>query len=163
MIKKRKNSRCPVLILGIGNILLRDEGIGPKVIYALEKTPLPKGVELVDGGTAGADLIDILADRQKVIIVDAVDAPVEPATILKLSRKDLITPQQGLSVHEIGLTETLIMTRQLNCEPKEVVIFGVKPVSIEYGTELSPKVKSLVPRLVELCLDQAQMSLTPGQ
>ena len=71
MKKKRPIS---TLILGIGNILLSDEGVGVRVIEHLKEHPLPKTVELVDGGTAGADLIDTLSDRQHVIIIDAANA-----------------------------------------------------------------------------------------
>ena len=87
------NERRPILILGIGNILLRDEGVGVRVIETLQKQKLPDTIDLVDGGTSGADLIDILADRRKVIIVDAVDAGISPVpsfvskrTILKKFR-----------------------------------------------------------------------------
>ena len=73
----------PVLVLGIGNILLRDEGVGVRVIEALGSHKLPAGVERADGGTAGADLVDLLADRRKVIVVDAIEGawPPEPSCV----------------------------------------------------------------------------------
>jgi len=77
------HTRTPILVLGIGNILLRDEGIGVRVIEALGQQQLPAQVELVDGGTAGADLLDILSDRQVVIIVDAAVFDAPPGTLLK--------------------------------------------------------------------------------
>ena len=66
--------RCPILVLGIGNILLCDEGVGVRVIEALQTMELPATVEVFDGATAGVDLLDVLADRRKVIVIDAVQA-----------------------------------------------------------------------------------------
>jgi hydrogenase maturation protease len=146
-------NRRPVLILGIGNILLRDEGVGVRVIEQMQKIPLPDNVELIDGGTAGADLLDVLADRCKVIVIDAVEADCEPGTVLRFSADDLTKPDGvGMSLHELGLGEALTMTRQLGCEPKEVVVFGIKPRDISCGLELSEEISASVPKVVELVL-----------
>ena len=145
------DSRAPILVLGIGNILLRDEGVGVRVIEAMQGMDLPPGVELVDGGTAGADLLDIIADRCKVIVIDAMDADLEPGTILRLGIDDLANPvDPGLSLHEIGLLETLAMTRHLGCAPGEVVVFGVKPAEVRPGDTLTPTMTAAVPRIVAL-------------
>ena len=85
-----ERSRRPILVLGIGNILLRDEGVGVRVIERMLKMRLPDNVELVDGGTAGADLLDVLAERKKVIVIDAVQADCEPGTVLKFTADDLV-------------------------------------------------------------------------
>ena len=147
------NNRRPILILGIGNILLRDEGVGVRVIERMQKIPLPDNVELVDGGTAGADLLDVLADRRKVIIIDAVQADCEPGTVLRFTADDLVRPDGvGMSLHELGLGEALIMTKQLGCEPKEVVVFGIKPRDISCGLELSEQISASLPKVVELVL-----------
>jgi len=146
-------SRCPVLVLGVGNILLRDEGIGVRVIEQMQKMRLPDDVELVDGGTAGADLLDLLAERRKIIVIDAVQADCEPGTVLRFTTDDLVQPDgTGMSLHELGLGEALTMTRQLGCEPKDVVVFGIKPKNIECGLELSEEVAASVPRVVKLVL-----------
>ena len=115
-------NRRPILVLGIGNILLRDEGVGVRVIEQMQKLRLPDDVELVDGGTAGADLLDVLAERRKVIVIDAVQADCEPGTVLRFTADDLVRPDRvGMSLHELGLGEALAMTRQLGCVPEEVV------------------------------------------
>ena len=67
-------NRWPIVVLGIGNILLRDEGVGVRVAEQMLSINLPREVEVVDGGTAGADLLDVICNRRKVIIIDAVDA-----------------------------------------------------------------------------------------
>lgn len=146
-------NRCPILVLGIGNILLRDEGVGVRVIERMQQIPLPEDVELVDGGTAGADLLDVLADRRKVIVIDAVEADCEPGTVLRFSADDLTEPDGvGMSLHELGLGQALKMTKQLGSEPKEVVVFGIKPKDISCGLELSEEIAASVPKVVELVL-----------
>ena len=146
-------SRCPILVLGIGNILLRDEGVGVRVIEQMQKMHLPDDVELVDGGTAGADLLDVLAERQKVIVIDAVQADCDPGTVLRFAADELVQPDGvGMSLHELGLGEALTMTRQLGCAPKDVVVFGIKPKDTGSGLELSEEVEASVPKVVELIL-----------
>lgn len=146
-------SRRPVLVLGIGNILLRDEGVGVRVIEQMQKMHLPDDVELVDGGTAGADLLDVLAERQKVVVIDAVQADCEPGTVLRFTANDLVRPDGvGMSLHELGLGEALTMTRYLGCEPKDVVVFGIKPKDIGCGLELTEEIAASVPKVVELVL-----------
>ena len=146
-------NRCPILVLGIGNILLRDEGVGVRVIEQMQKMHLPDDVELVDGGTAGADLLDVLAERRKVIVIDAVQADCEPGTVLRFTADELVRPDGvGMSLHELGLGEALIMTRQLECAPEDVVVFGIKPKDTGCGLELSEEIAALVPKVIELVL-----------
>ncbi len=147
--------RRPILVLGIGNILLRDEGVGVRVIERMQGMPLPDDVELVDGGTAGADLLDVLAERRKVIVIDAVQAEAEPGTVLRFTADELVQPEGvGMSLHELGLGEALTMTRQLGCAPKDVVVFGIKPKNTGSGLELSEEVEASVPKVVELILPE---------
>jgi hydrogenase maturation protease len=148
-----EGNRRPVLVLGIGNILLRDEGVGVRVIEQMQKIPLPDDVELIDGGTAGADLLDVLAERRKVIVIDAIQADCEPGTVLRFTADELTQPDGvGMSLHELGLGGALAMTKQLGCEPKEVVVFGIKPRDISCGLELSKEITASLPKVVELVL-----------
>lgn len=145
-----------VLILGIGNILLRDEGIGVRVIEALQGEALPDDVEAVDGGTSGADLIDTIADRPKVIVIDAVGGDKPPGTIYRMRPEDLMGGPPAMSLHELGLLEMLQMAGQMGCAPNEVVIFGVRPSSIEPGVELTETIKATIPRIIALVMDEAK-------
>lgn len=132
----------PILVLGIGNILLRDEGVGVQVVNALRQQQLPNHVELIDGGTAGADLLDILSDRQIVIIIDAIVFDAPPGTLLKFSSKDLLSSQQtALSLHDLDIVQTLAMTHLLKCPPRKVTFFGIVPETIEPGLELSQTIQ----------------------
>jgi len=148
-----KNLRAKTLILGVGNILLRDEGIGVRVIEYLQQQTLPEGVELIDGGTAGADLIDVLADRETVIVVDAVRSDKPAGTLLRFSPDDLALQQDNpLSLHDLDIPQTLAMTKMMNCAPKNVICFGVVPGSIAPGMELSETLADLVPQISQIIL-----------
>jgi hydrogenase maturation protease len=106
----------PYLVLGIGNLLLKDEGVGVHVVRAIEARvaagdlALPEGVEVCDGGTLGMDLLDLIEDRRKVIVVDAVEADAAPATVLCFTAEDLARREAvDLSLHQLGLFEMLAM------------------------------------------------------
>ncbi len=152
---KETSTRASILVLGIGNILLRDEGVGVRVVQAMENLPLPDDVELLDGGTAGADLLDAISDRRKVIVIDALDADVPPGTILRMKPEDLAADDSGgISLHEFGIAETLRMAGHLNCSPSEVAIIAVRPKDIEPGLDLSPEMQQWLPRIVERVLSE---------
>jgi len=150
------NSR--LLILGIGNLLLRDEGVGVHAIQALAtKSELPLDVDLIDGGTAGLDLIDCLADRQKVVVIDAIDAGVAPGTILKLQVPDLIDDDSlVLSAHETGFLAAMKATRLLGCPPTDVTVFGVQTADMSSGLELSAPVAAQMPQLLAIVLEECR-------
>ena len=147
----------PILVLGIGNILLRDEGVGVRVVEAMERTDLPPDVELFDGAPAGLDLLDVLACRRKVIVIDAIGGDSKPGTVLRLSPEDLVARKGcGMSLHEIGLLETLTAAKQLGVAPQELVVIGVKPRDVSCGLALSPETARLVPEIVELVLAELE-------
>ena len=145
------------LVLGIGNILMRDEGVGVRVIEAMRDLPMPADVELLDGGTSGVDLVDEVADRTKVIVIDAVKTDGKPGTTFRFGPADLIRDtERALSLHEFGLLETLMAAEHLGCAPKEVVIFGIQPKEVSVGLELSAEVAEALPKVIELVLAEAE-------
>ena len=147
--------RTKKLILGIGNILLQDEGIGVRVIEYLQNKPLPEDVELVDGGTAGADLIDILADREIVVIVDAVEFDAPVGTILRMTPDDWLRRQKDvLSLHDLDISQTMAMTGMLGCAPRKVVCFGIVPKAIQPEMSLSQELSVLVPVIADCILTE---------
>jgi len=155
MIECIHEIRCPVLVLGIGNILLRDEGFGPHVIKVLETVELPEYVELLDGGTAGADLLDFVCDRRKIIVIDAIEGNFEPGTVVRLNIDDLEPmPELSVSLHELGISQTLTMARQLCCGPEQVVIIGVQPKELRCGLGLSRDIASAIPKVLEAVLNE---------
>ena len=144
---------APTLILGIGNILLRDEGIGVRVVEVMQGLSLPEGVEAVDGGTSGADLVELLADRRKVIVLDAIEAEHPPGTVVRMTMQDIL-PKEGdsISLHQFGLADSLIMARQMGVLTDDVVIIGIQPKEIRPGLELTAEVAAMIPRVIEIVL-----------
>ncbi len=140
----------PILVLGLGNILLRDEGVGVRVVEALEAAGVPDTVELCDGGTFSFDLLDVLANRRRVIVVDAVNGPFAPGTVVRLTPDELADASgDKLSVHDFGLIDTLTAAARLGVSPQEVVIVGVQPWEVAWGVEMTGAMRQLVPAIVD--------------
>ncbi len=142
----------PRLILGVGNLLLRDEGVGVHVISALRDRALPDDVELCDGGTASFDLLDTLAGRRQVIIIDAVRTGSEPGTIFRFTPEDISASREQItSLHQVGLLEILnVVEHLLDSAPEEVIVLGIEAKEIDWGLELSAEVEAAVPKVIEL-------------
>jgi hydrogenase maturation protease len=145
--------RPSTLVLGVGNILLSDEGVGVHAIEAMKDQDLPPDVEVLDGGTASLELLNILADRDKVIIIDAVVGGGEPGTIYRFTPDDIKYHSVTFtSLHQISLLETLTDAKYLGIAPKAVIILGVEPKEIDLGLEMTPEVSAVIPRVVELVM-----------
>lgn len=145
-----------VLIVGIGNLLLSDEGVGVHAVRHLALRPLPEGVEALDGGTSGADLVDHVAGRDKVVVIDAAAGDGPPGTVYRCEARDLIEEGGSLSLHEFGLADSLHMAEKLGCAPKRVIVLGVQPATLEPGLELSPEVAAVLPGILKLALAEAE-------
>ena len=140
------NGRKPkVLVVGLGNILLGDEGAGVHTVRRIiETSRLPPGVEVMDGGTAGYALIDRFGGFDRLVIIDAVRGGGPPGRIYRLGTEDLAgRDYAGLSGHQIGLPEVFALAERLG-ELPETTIFGIEPGRIDYGTGLSPEVEEAV-------------------
>ena len=145
-----------ILIIGIGNLLCRDEGIGVHVIERMKALELPGHVELLDIGTSTMDLISYLEGVKKLVVIDAMKAGGIPGTIYRCRPEDLLPVEDGpVSLHEIGLIETLDMVKKKGLE-METVIFGVEPKVIDWGMELSEEVKSRIPAIIETVMKESR-------
>ena len=127
-------------VLGMGNVLLRDEGIGCHVVHALEEIPLPD-VEIIDGGTC-AGIIPPLEATDKLIIVDAVKGGGMPGQIYRFHLEDIaLEPKPFLSLHDMSLVDDL-MSMQPWHNISEAVIIGIEPREIDWGLGLSPELQA---------------------
>lgn len=140
-----------ILVLGVGNILLSDEGIGVRVIEALEQRyVLPEDVEVLDGGTAGMELLEAMANRRHLIIVDAVvSRKSEPGALLVLRDDEVpVLFNNKISPHQLGLSDVLSALRFTGEFPEKITLVGVTPLSLEPHIGLTPVVQeSLEPAL----------------
>lgn len=134
-----------VVVLGIGNILMSDEGIGPRLIEKLDacKESFPH-VEFVDIGTRSMSLLHLMADRRKAIIVDCALMGTSPGTIKRFIPQDVSSIKQlrHFSLHEADVLGIIEMSRQLGQCPETIVIFGIEPQSLEPGQSLSDTLSS---------------------
>jgi hydrogenase maturation protease len=138
-----------IIILGIGNLVLKDEGVGVHAVKELENRNLPQGVEAIDGGTATMDLLSVIHESEKIIVIDALSSGGEPGTIYRCFPEDLMdADERPLSLHQVDLLDVLLMARQLGGNAN-VVIIGVEPEEISYGMELTPKVEAAVPKVIQ--------------
>ncbi|TEB05216.1 Hydrogenase 2 maturation protease [Pelotomaculum schinkii] len=146
----QENSK-KVFVIGVGNLLLGDEGIGIHLIREMKKELLPRNVELVDGGTAGIDLLYWLEEADYAIIVDCVEAGAVPGAIFRVPGDELLIESTGqlISLHDINLSEVLLLATKMNKLPP-TIIFGIQPEVIGYQTELSPTLQNTLPRLMQL-------------
>jgi hydrogenase maturation protease len=147
-----EETRPRTVVIGVGNLLLKDEGIGIHAVKALQEIGLPPYVSLIDGGTS-PDLIAYTRAGDKLIIVDAARAGGKPGTVYRFKPEDLAGGGGILtSAHEMGVVENLnIMTLTGNA-PQETVIIGIEPGEIDWGTELSPVLQKRLPEVVKIVL-----------
>ena len=139
-----------VLVLGAGNILLQDEGVGVRALARLlARFELPASVQAIDGGTMGLDLLPYLEGITDLLILDAVRSGRAPGSLVRLEGD---TIQAGLalklSVHQVGLQEMLAASRLCGCTPARVVLWGIEPASLDWGLALSPTVAAQLDSLV---------------
>lgn len=152
-----------LLILGLGNPLRGDDGIGPRTVEQLKQHGLPVEVEALDAGTAGFDLLYWLDGRRRVIIVDAADVGLEAGQFARFTPEqvELKGAAEGAGSHQAGLAEVLALARALQRPLPEIVIFGVQPGSLEWATGLTAEVEAAVPLLVRAVLQEVHDR--PGQ
>jgi hydrogenase maturation protease len=145
-------------IIGIGNLILTDEGVGIHAVRELEKRGLPEWIEIIDGGTSTMELLDVIHGAVRIIFIDAVKGGGEPGTIYRITPDDLQEESEHpLSIHQVGILDVLDMVKQLGGNP-DVVIIGVEPKEITWGMELSPEVNAKFPKLIEAVLKEIEAS-----
>lgn len=148
------NGKIKTLILGIGNTIMGDEGIGVHVINELEKTALPAGIETLDGGTGSFLLLEPMQSAEKVILIDATIDESEIGTVRRLRPKYSKDYPRTLTAHDIGLKD-LIDAYYLMGETPDVTLYAVTiPPLQDLTTELSPEMLPVVPRVAEMILEE---------
>jgi hydrogenase maturation protease len=144
------------LVLGLGNILLSDEGLGVRVIERLEQCyHFSDDVRVLDGGTLGLDLLPYLEDAHRLLVVDVLEMGAAPGTIARLEGDEIpafLGPK--VSPHQMGLADLLVAARLRDLLPQELVLWGAQPQTMKVGLELSPCIAAQVDPLVGRVLDE---------
>jgi len=149
-----------ILVLGVGSILMRDEGLGVLAIEELERRfRFPENVELLDGGTSGIELLSYIAGKDFLIIIDAIKAGHPPGTVLRVEGEDVPGRfRTRISPHQLGISD-LLATAMLTGElPGRMVLFGIEPKLIEMGVGLSDEVRSGFEKLIGTVLTEIRAS-----
>jgi hydrogenase maturation protease len=152
------SERTTLLVLGLGNILLEDDGVGPAAVtLLLDRYQPPPGVRVLDGGTLGLSLLPHLEEAEAVILVDAVKTDGAPGTFVRLDGDDVgPVVATRLSPHQVGVADLLDGARWLDRYPEHVVLLGLVPASMDLAVGLSSRVASALPDLVEHIVEEAR-------
>lgn len=143
-----------ITVLGVGNILMQDEGFGVRVVeQLLASYSFPENVQVLDGGTLGMELLRFLIETDKLILVDAVNGTLPPGSFYQFNHDEVKAYfKEKVSMHELGIQDVLAVLETLGKPAKEIKILGVQPVAIDIGLELTPLVASAVDDVVEKLL-----------
>ena len=144
-----------VVILGVGNLLLGDEGVGVHVARRMAQVELPEGVEVIEAGTMPTEALGPVGDIAKLVIVDAVATDGPPGAVYRLPASVVANTDAELSLHEFTLAEALADWRLQGLDPDRIVIIGVQPHKVEWSTELSSEVEANLPKIIDTAIAEA--------
>ena len=139
------------VVLGLGNLLMQDDGLGVHTIRALREDFMwPEQVELVDGGTLGLDLLPLVTDSARLLIIDAMDMGSEPGTVMRLEGEDVPKAwAQKLSIHQAGVQDLLNIAYFQGWQPQKLVVLGIQPAAVTPGLGLTESVGGALPQLLQ--------------
>jgi hydrogenase maturation protease len=145
-----------VAVVGLGNLILSDEGVGVHVVRRLDEAySFPDDVVLIDGGTSAIDLLDQLVEAEHIIFIDAAQTGGPPGSIVALQGARLpVWFRERMSPHQIGLADLLATLSLMDHTPESVTLIGIEPQSMELGTELTPKIDAAADEALAKVLEQ---------
>jgi hydrogenase maturation protease len=148
-----------VVVLGVGNSLLQDEGVGVHFVQALKKKELDYvNLEVIDGGTS-PEITFLVEGADKLIIVDAVKGGEEPGTIYRFDIGEIaMDSPMRLSLHQMSILDNLRMLDLIGKRPKSTVIIGIEPKNLDLGLGLSPEIEKKMPELKRLLIREIRES-----
>lgn len=147
----------PVRVLGLGNVLMTDDGFGPWVVEHLKAHfEFPASVEVVDLGTPGLDLVPYLADADTVVVIDTVKSTGAPGELRRYRLDQILAnpPQPRLSPHDPGLKDTLLTLTLAGRAPREVIVVGAIPARVAMGNALTPVLQAAVAPAARIVVDE---------
>jgi hydrogenase maturation protease len=136
----------------MGNLLLCDEGVGVHVARALSQRSLPPNVTVVDAGTAFLDVLPDIEKADRILLIDAMEGGGAPGSVYRVPFDQCLHPDMLASLHGFDLSRVLYMAG--SDRAPEVIVFGIEPAHIEWGTELSPTIKQVVPAVEKAIMNE---------
>jgi hydrogenase maturation protease len=149
------SERSKTLVLGLGNLVHSDDGLGVHAIRNLTNDPrVPSDVALIDGGTQGLNLLPHISGVQWLLVIDALDVGEAPGTLLRVEGKALKNLPGRASVHQLGFADLMVALELLGELPEEIVLLGMQPLSTEWTTELTPPAREALCPLLDAVIEQ---------
>ncbi len=139
-------------VLGIGNILMQDEGVGVRLLEEIQqRRTWPESIEFVDGGAGGLNLLNVIESAQKMVVFDAAEMKLAPGEFRIITPAQVVDEPMDhrISMHDEPLTETLKLCEQFSHRPDTIKILVVQPASIDFGTKLTPTIKAVFDKLAD--------------
>lgn len=151
-----EDGKRKILVIGMGNVLMQDEGIGVRAVEALEQCyHIPDGVNLVDGGTTGMELFEPMRNCDCLIVADAVNASAPPCSLVRIANEEIRAFfQTKLSNHQLGLSDLLALLVLKGESPEHIAIIGMVPHSLENKLGLTPEATAGLAGLVDMLVDE---------
>jgi hydrogenase maturation protease len=139
------------MLIGLGNLILGDEGVGVHAMRRLEaEYAFQPVVELVDGGTSGLDLLPLLKDQRRLLLIDALASDAAPGTIRVIRNQEIRTAlTEKVSLHHLGIADLLALAELLDYAPPEIVLIGIVPERLEMELALSDCLRQCMPEIIE--------------
>lgn len=155
-----------VTILGVGNVILRDEGFGVRVAEYLDAHyDFPESVQVIDGGTLGIELTQFVTGTRRLLVIDSINGHAAPGTLFRFEDDAVMEHfQDKISAHEVGIQDVLALLAVTGKKIPEVVVIGAQPYDVEAGVELSEKMRALVPEMARRALAElAAWGIAPAE
>jgi hydrogenase maturation protease len=157
-LKAEADNIARIVVLGLGNVLLKDEGVGIHVVHALQDSQPPPDIDLevIDGGTS-PEALYLVEGADKLIIIDTARGGSDPGSVYRFRPAEItLDDKDYVSLHQIGILESLKTMECMGEGPKDTVILGVEPKEIAWGLELSPELEHKIPQIVKLVMEEAR-------
>ncbi len=143
-----------IAVIGIGNILMKDEGVGCHVAnLLLSEYEFKPEITIIDAGTTGTDLLPYLEEHDRIIILDAVEFEQEPGFIGSIENDDILARlTTKMSMHHMGITDVLSTAKLLDIVPSQLFLLGMQPKDLSVGMELTEEIRKRLPRMLEVAI-----------
>lgn len=145
------------VILGLGNPLFSDEGVGIHLIQRLMHEEISEKADLIDGGTDALSLLGIVEESEHLLVIDAIDGDEPPGSLYCLENEQIsMRLEKRMSAHQIGFQEVLTLARLRGRLPAQIILLGIQPQSLDWGTELTSTAAGALPQLRTMIYDQIE-------
>lgn len=144
-----------IVVVGLGNLMRTDDAVGMLAVERLKRDhQLPESVSVIEGGTLGLDLLHPLEGATHLLALDAIDAGEAPGTVLRFAGDHIANLPTSKSVHLLGFSDLIGAMRLTDEAPQEIVVLGVQPQEIAWGTKLTPIAEAALSKLMDAALEQ---------